>query len=55
MADPLPSDHRSTLGRVMPCCHCGHDEHVLRCDAEIVAGVLCRCRDVAVPGFYPAA
>ena len=55
MSDPLPSDHRSLLGRDMPCPNCDHSLHVLRCDAEIVAGVLCRCRDVAVPGVYPAA
>ena len=41
------------LGRLMSCDRCGHDEHVLRCDAELLAGVLCRCRDVPVPGIYP--
>lgn len=55
MTDPRPTEHTSLLGRIMPCCACAHDEHVLRCDAEIVPGVTCRCRDVAVPGFYPAA
>ena len=36
----------------MPCCNCEHEEHVLRCDVELVPGVFCRCRDVPVPGLY---
>ena len=47
------SDQPVPLSRVMPCDRCSHDEHVLRCDAEIVLGVLCRCRDVPVPGIHP--
>ncbi len=53
--DAQPSEHTSPIGRDMPCPNCTHGEHVLRCDAELVPGVLCRCRDVAVPGIYPAA
>ena len=55
MTDPRPTEHTSTLGRDLPCPNCSHSLHILRCDAEIVAGVLCCCRDVAVPGIYPAA
>lgn len=55
MSDPHPSDHTSPLGRVMPCPDCLHDEHLMPCGAEIIPGVLCRCRDVPVPGLYPAA
>jgi hypothetical protein len=53
--DARPSEHTSPLGRVMPCVSCAHDEHVLRCQADLGGGVLCPCRDVFVPGIYPAA
>ncbi|MDF1603410.1 hypothetical protein [Nocardioides sp. YIM 152315] len=53
MADERPAEHTGTLSRLMPCDRCQHDEHVMRCDAEVIPGVLCRCRDVPVPGLYP--
>jgi hypothetical protein len=43
------------LSRLIPCCYCGHDEHVLRCEALLdaaLSNVLCPCRDVPVPGVY---
>ena len=53
MADQLPAEHTGTLGRLMVCDRCGHDEHVLACGADVDAGVECCCRDVPVPGIYP--
>lgn len=56
MPDQLPAEHTGTLGRLMPCDRCGHDEHVLRCGALIYDTAPCPCRDVPVPGVYvPAA
>lgn len=40
------------LGRAMECSYCGHDEHLLRCEALVAPGVPCPCRDVPVPGIY---
>lgn len=40
------------LSRRMECTWCGHEEHLLRCEAQIIPGVFCRCRDVPVPGIY---
>lgn len=56
-ADTRPNDHDtpSPLARRMPCVNCGHDEHVLRCDALLLAVgdiVHCPCRDVPVPGVH---
>lgn len=60
-ADERPNDHDTPHpeGRRMPCPNCGHDEHVLRCQALlndahawVVEHVLCPCRDVPVPGVH---
>lgn len=56
-ADARPDDHdRPGLSRVLPCSHCGHDEHVMECQALIdlrVIDVRCPCRGIPVPGVYP--
>ena len=57
MADARPDDHdRPGLSRVLPCVLCGHDEHVMECQAPVdlmVVDVPCPCRGVPVPGIWP--
>jgi hypothetical protein len=47
----VPRDPSVALSHDRPCCNCGCPGHVLPCGAEVSPGVLCPCRDVAVPGL----
>lgn len=58
-ADVRPSedhDRLESLSRRMACSHCGHEEHVMECQALIdldIVDVHCPCHGIPVPGIHP--